>query len=70
MAANKDTNLESEIVSSSPMQHRETEEESLDDDTPCSPENSLASDGNGSDLHNVDHASIEQAVHRVVQEVK
>ena len=69
MAPKEDQNVEREILSSSASQSQQTEEETLDDDSPCSPENSLASDGNSSDLRNVDHASIEQAVHRVVQEV-
>ena len=69
MTPNEDVNPAKEILLSSPSQSQETEEESLDD-SPCSPQNSLASDGNGSSLHNVDHATIEEAVHRVVQEVK
>lgn len=57
--------LTNEVLNSSSNQSGETEEESLDDESPCSPQNSLASDGNG-----FDHSSIEQTVHRVVQEVK
>ena len=57
--------LTNEVLNSSSNQSGETEEESLDDESPCSPQNSLASDGNG-----FDHTSIEQTVHRVVQEVK
>ena len=57
--------LTNEVLNSSSNQSGETEEESLDDESPCSPQNSLASEGNG-----FDHASIEQTVHRVVQEVK
>lgn len=53
------------MLNSSSNQSGETEEESLDDESPCSPQNSLASDSNG-----FDHTSIEQTVHRVVQEVK
>lgn len=57
--------LTNEVLNSSSNQSGETEEESLDDESPCSPQNSLASDSNG-----FDHTSIEQTVHRVVQEVK
>ena len=57
--------LTNEVLNSSSNQSGETEEESLDDESPCSPQNSLVSDGNG-----FDHSSVEQTVHRVVQEVK
>ena len=68
MAPDEDMKLEDETLTSSPNQSQETEEESLDN-TPDSRKDSLASDCNSTDSRNVDHAMVEETVHRVVQEV-
>ena len=68
MSPDEDMKLENEILTSSPNQSQEAEEESLDN-TSGSPKNSLTSDCNSTDGRNVDPAMVEEAVHRVVQEV-
>lgn len=70
MAPDEDMKLVNEILTSSPdqSQEEEAEEESLDN-TSGSPKNSLTSDCNNTDGRNVDPAMVEEAVHRVVQEV-
>ena len=67
---NEDLNLENESSTSSPDQPPETDEESIQDKIPVSPENSLASDGSGPDCRIFDHAAVEETVQRVVQQVK
>ena len=66
---NEDWNLENESSPSSRDQPQETEE-SIQDKTPTSPENSLATDGSGTDCRIFDHAAVEETVQRVVQQVK
>ena len=68
MAPDEDMKLENAILTSSPNQSQEAEEESVDN-TSGSPKNSLTFDCNSTDGRNVDHAMVEEAVHRVVQEV-
>ena len=78
-AANEDVvNTESETLLSSPNPSGELadtgsteteEEESLDGD-PHPSYSSLTDNGNASNPGNVNHASVVEAVHRVVQEVR
>lgn len=66
---NEDLNLENDSSPSSPDQPQETEE-SIQDKTLTSPENSLATDGSGTDCRIFEHAAVEETVQRVVQQVK